>query len=77
MTLEQEEKARIVPKSKVGEGETWNYNTTKCPYCKSSAIEGGVIYQAKTEKERQQIGYRAKRQHQCLECMAKWISMEK
>ena len=60
-----------------GEGELFNYNVSKCPNCGSSIIEGGIIYKAKTEEEKQALGYKTKWQRVCLKCMAKWVSVEK
>ncbi|MFC1846497.1 hypothetical protein ACFLYS_00350 [Chloroflexota bacterium] len=60
-----------------GEGELFNYNVSKCPNCGSSIIEGGIIYKAKTEEEKQALGYRTKWQRVCLKCKTKWIAVEK
>jgi len=60
-----------------GEGELFNYNVNKCPDCGSSIIEGGIIHQAKTEEEKQALGYKTKWQRVCLKCKSKWITVEK
>ncbi|MFC2026615.1 hypothetical protein ACFLUX_01415 [Chloroflexota bacterium] len=72
-TMQKEER----PKSVIGEGETFDFNTTKCPYCNSLTIEGGIVHRAKNEKERTKLGYKTKWQKVCLKCKSKWISLEK
>ena len=74
VALEMDKK---VQKTKVGIGETFYSSTNMCPYCNSQAIEGGVIYLTKTDKERKTLGYGTKRQLVCLKCKSKWISVEK
>jgi len=69
------EKVRVMEGE--GEGEVFDYNITKCPYCNSYDIEGGVMYQGKTNKENQQVGCGITRRYRCLKCMAKWISVDK
>jgi len=60
-----------------GEGETFIYNSSKCPNCGSPTVDGDIIYQSKTKEEKQALGYKTKWQRVCLKCKSKWIVVEK
>lgn len=76
-SLEKERKAIKKVIEGKGAGETFSYITNECPYCKSSTIEGGIIYRASNDEERKTLGFKTKWQRACLKCMAKWVELEK
>ena len=58
------------------EGETFNYLTTLCPYCKSKNINDALMKVAKDSKQREALGFNRKLFFNCRACGANWFALE-